>query len=291
LGKIKHLVCRCRLIPHESREILIVRLTAPVLFSFPARHHPLSSSESTFQTAFNTPAGLHPSLKVNITHSAPLTNAPKPSCALHTYLTLPSTLFIDRYPLSDSLFLRSHNLRALHALSGATDLEAPDYLTTAWGSAALFEIDTSDAELKGSKDFTFTIPLHMRYLPPVNGTKGLREVPVPDPVVFWACPAEEYGKFPSSPFDRTNLGYEGLFGPKTMFYHFTPEGGELVQTIKVPVLNLEGAWYVEWGTVIAVVIGSLLIGFPLLKVLFREFGERLGNAKAEVRRTEDKKKK
>jgi hypothetical protein len=265
--------------------------TAAVLFSFPSRHHPLPESAS-FSTAFNTPTGLHPTLKVTIPNAAPLSSPPKPSCVLHTYLTLPSTLFIDRYPLSDPLFLRSHNLKALHALSGATDLEAPDYLTPAWGSAALFEIDTSDAQVKGSKEFSFTIPLHLRYLPPVNDSDGLREVPVPDPLMFWACPAEEYGKFPSSPFDRVNLGYEGLFGPKTLFYHFTPASeNELVQRLQVPVLNLESAWYVEWGTVIAVLIGAVLVGFPLLKVLVREFGARLGNANEEVKKKDDKKKK
>ena len=265
--------------------------TAPVLFSFPSRHHPLSST-STFYTTFNTPTGLHPTLKVTIANAAPLSDPPKSTCALHTYLTLPSTLFIDRYPLSDTLSLRSHNLRALHALSGATDLEAPDYLTPAWGSAALFEIDTSDAELKDTQEFSFTIPLHLRYLPPVNGSDGIRETHVPDPVVFWACPAEEYGKFPSSPFDRINLGYEGLFGPKTMFYHFSPDakGEELVQLLQAPVLNLDGSWYVEWGTVIAVLVGAVLVGLPLLHVLFREFRERLGNAKEAAEREEAKKK-
>lgn len=229
-------------------------------------------------TSFNTPTGLHPTLKVTLPNPGSLATPPKGTCAIHTYLTLPSYLFIDRYPLSDALALRNHNLKALHSLSGATDLEAPDYLTPAWGSAALFEIDTSDAAVKGSKDFSFTVPLHLRYLSP--NANGSQEVPVPDPVVFWACPAEEYGKFPSSPFDRVNLGYEGLFGPKTLFYHFVPQAGssgELVQRVQVPVLDLSKAWYVEWGTVIAVLFGALLVGLPLVKVLFREFGERLAN--------------
>jgi hypothetical protein len=251
---------------------ITLSILAPVLFSFPSRHHP---SLSTFATAFDQPTGLHPTLRVTLPAAA-ASSPPSPPCHLHTYLTLPSTLFIDRYPLSDALFLRSHNLKALHALSGATDLEAPDYLTKTWGSDALFEVDTSTAQ--SGEDFEFTVPLHLRYLPPTNSTHGLRHTPVPDPVLFWACPAEEYGKFSSSPFERVNLGYDGLFGPKTLFYHVTPAPSsgerELVQRLSVPVLDLDQAWYVEWGTVAAVLFGALLVGLPLVRVLGREFGER-----------------
>jgi hypothetical protein len=184
-------------------------------------------------------------------------------------------------------------LRALHSLSGATDLEAPDYLTPQWGSAALFEVDTSSASLKGSKDFSFTIPLHLRYLSP--SSNGTREIVVPDPVLFWACPAEEYGKYAASPFERVNLGYEGLFGPKTIFYHFSPmssmPGGDLVQKVHVPVLDLGQAWYVEWGTVIAVLFGALLVGLPLMRVLFKDFTQRWQNFQASAKADASKKKK
>ncbi len=54
-----------------------------------------------------------------------------------------------------------------------------------------------------------------------------------------------------NPFDRVNLGYEGIFGPKTMFYHLSPSpaanasagdavGMEtLVKAVRVPVLNVD----------------------------------------------------
>ena len=125
--------------------------------------------------------------------------------------------------------------------------------------------------------------------PSENGT---RDTYVPDPVVFWACPAEEYGKFASSPFERVNLGYEGLFGPKTVFYHLTPqpavEGGELVQKVQVPVLDTSKAWYVEWGTVVAVLLGALLVGLPLVRVLAREFSQRLSDTQAQKTTTSKK---
>jgi hypothetical protein len=37
--------------------------------------------------------------------------------------------------------------------------------------------------------------------------------------VFWVCSAVEGSKFVSSPFDRINLGFEGLFGSRTLFYN------------------------------------------------------------------------
>ena len=54
-----------------------------------------------------------------------------------------------------------------------------------------------------------------------------------------------------------NLGYEGLFGPKTMFYHLSPEReGRLVNEISVPVLDSDKSSYVEAGTA-----GVVLLGF------------------------------
>ena len=73
--------------------------------------------------------------------------------------------------------------------------------------------------------------------------------------MFWACVADEGSKFPINPFDRVNLGYDGLFGPKTMFYHLSPEGGRLVGEISVPVLDTERSGFVEVGTVAGVMLG------------------------------------
>jgi len=78
----------------------------------------------------------------------------------------------------------------------------------------------------------------------------------------------------ASPFDRVNLGYEGLFGPKTMFYHVPPanssSGGRLVEEIQVPVLDLDQAWYVEWGTVVAVALGTLWVCWKLFGIVRRD---------------------
>ncbi|KAA8625874.1 PIG-X-domain-containing protein [Pyrenophora tritici-repentis] len=216
---------------------------------------------------------LHPTLTLTLptTHLTP----PAPSCKLHAHLTLPSYLFIDKYQFTDALFLASKNIKSLRSLSGATDLEAPDWVVEEWGSAALFQL---------AGTWNISIPLHLRYLPASH--TGYRTVPVPWPVVFWACHADSGAQHASNPFDRTHLGYEGLFGPKTRFLHVDPKpdvdakGQELirekllvgddwlVEFIKVPVLATGRSTWVEGGTV-----GIVLVAFVgLCWVLFGRRG-------------------
>lgn len=276
----------------------------PTLFSFPSRHHPLPSTahpvHPTYYTTFNQPTGLHPTLHLSFPRPRKTLTPPGPSCALHTYLTLPSTFFLDKYQFSDPLFLASHNLRTLRALAGATDLEAPDWIVPQWGSVALFELahpvphpdaedsesiaTKRDAESEDDPDFEVTIPLHLRYLSPAHNTSGLTNASLPWPAVFWACPAEEGTKMNTNPFDRTNIGYDGLFGNRAMFYHVPPakdggagEGG-LVETLQVPVLDLDRAWYVEYGTVAAVAVATVWLLVKLGAVVGRS---GFGRAKAE----------
>jgi hypothetical protein len=226
-------------IPTEAEELkysgILVQVgkddePSPVLFSFPARHH-LAPSEATFATSFDQPTGLHPTLRIALSSPPLLEGLPSKGCALHLYLTLPNAFFIDKYPLSDPLLLKQHNLKVLRALSGSTDLEAPAYLTEEWGSAALFEVATPfDPSTSTAKDdFSVTIPVHLRYQPPsLNFTHTI--VDIPAPALFWACPATDSGantgSLEASPFDRVNLGYDGLFGPRTLFYHLRPSSSQ-----------------------------------------------------------------
>ena len=75
----------------------------------------------------------------------------------------------------------------------------------------------------------------------------------------------------TNPFDRVNLGYDGVFGPRTMFYHLQPasSGKSLLEHIRVPVLDLQGPGmkWVESGTVMAVVLGFLWVCLNLLAVI------------------------
>ncbi|GAB7347821.1 hypothetical protein MBLNU459_g5358t1 [Dothideomycetes sp. NU459] len=253
---------------------------SPTLFSFPSRHHPLPPSSLTnYKTSFRQPTGLHPTLQ--LTFPAASLTPPAETCSLHAYLTLPKTLFVDRYQLSDPLFLASQNLISLRSLSGETDLEAPVWVIKRWGSAALLELavpaDPSAGAGAGSLDWEVSLPLHLRYLEPsslsssntstsdASGAKaGQRIAPVPWPAVFWACEAEEGLKMSVNPFDRVNLGYDGLFGPKTMFYHVPPaEGAQLIEEVSVPVLDLQQSRYVEIGTALVVLLGFAWVCWQL----------------------------
>lgn len=280
------------------------------LFSFPARHHPTAQ---TFTSSFLQPTGLHPTLQLDITWSEPPLE--DRACALHAHLTLPRAMFADKYQLSDPLFLASKNLSALHYISTPVDLEAPAYAMSLWGSSVLLELappapgssaSSSSANQKREGGFTSQIPLHLRYLPPASNFSGLSDLEIPFPVVFWACTADEGSKFPINPFDKVNLGYDGLFGPRTLFYHLSPSlplGGELgreggvggkggvgngrlVNILTVPVLDLDRSGYVESATAVGVLVGFMWVCWCLLGVARRrgygsgnESGRRVGAVK------------
>lgn len=243
----------------------------PTLFSFPSRHHPLLRQQnSTYATSFVLPTGLHPTLRLRFPS---ILSPPLPSCALHTYITFPSYIFPDKYQLASANLLASKNLHAIRSLAGETDLEAPDWVIQRWGSSMLMEL--APPTRSESSDFTAwnaDIPLHLRYLTPNGG--GQSDIQMPWPVVFWACPAEEGTRMNTNPFDRMSLGYEGLFGPRTMFHHLTPqparEHGSLVELLQVPVLDVKQVEYVEMGTMIAIFLGTLWLVAKLIRIFSYE---------------------
>ncbi|TAQ85885.1 hypothetical protein B7494_g5797 [Chlorociboria aeruginascens] len=245
---------------------------SPTLFSFPSRHHPLSS---TFKSTLLLPTGLHPTLQLEITSNTPPMD--DRSCSMHAHLTLPRSIFADKYQFRDSLFLASKNLSALHYITSPVDLEAPEYAISQWGSSVLLELAPPSPPTNSK--FTTEIPLHLRYLAPRNGTSGLTNLELPYPVVFWACTAVEGSKFPMNPFDRINLGYEGLFGPRTMFYHVSPDAGRkrLVNEIAMPVADLDKSQYVEIGTAAVVAVGFLWVLWCLVGVFRRSGYGRVKN--------------
>ncbi|KAK2765970.1 protease B nonderepressible form [Arachnomyces sp. PD_36] len=255
----------------------------PTLFSFPSRHHPLPRP-SKYTTSFPPPTGLHPTMKLSFPPSSlqPPTPPPDYTCALHTHLTLPSSLFADKYQLSttDPLFLNSHNLLSLRSIAGETDLEAPDWVVPRWGSSLLLELATPEPSPDAlDQQWDVTIPLHLRYLHP--SPQGTRPISIPWPTVFWACTTDDEVEPNPNPFDRRHLGYDPQFGPRTLFYHFNPDATtpsqDLVEEIHVPVLKIEDgqegilqARRIELGTVLVVVLGFVWVLWKLGVVLGRE---------------------
>jgi hypothetical protein len=250
---------------------------SPTLFSFPSRHH---NTAQSFSSTFLSPTGLHPTLQMKISGSKPPVE--DRSCRIHAYLTLPGEVFVDKYQFSDSLYLSSKNLAKLHYITSPVDLEAPAYTLPLWGSSVLLELAPPAGS---SSQWTAEIPTHLRYLLPNSNSSGIAKTEVPIPAVFWACTAEEGSKFTVNPFDRSNLGYDGLFGPRTLFYHLSPNfsaDGRLVNALQVPVLDLDKSKYVEVGTGVAIVIGFAWVMWCLFTVLMGS-GYQSGSGRAKAK--------
>ncbi|KAL1608270.1 protease B nonderepressible form [Paraconiothyrium brasiliense] len=237
----------------------------PTRFQTPTRHYPLSYP-LTYMSRFAHPTGLHPTLELSFP-SAQLI-PPDETCKLYTHLTLPSYLFIDKYQFNDPLFLSSHLLASLLYVTGATDLEAPEWVVSRWGSTALFRLVSPKEFPEDIKEqeWTVTIPLHLRYLPVASSSHT--RVPVPWPVVFWACDAEQDSS--GNPFDRKNLGYDSAFAKEKRFMHVPPNEsgngtGNLVNWIDVPVLDSRAADWVEMGTIGVVIVAFLGLCWVLFK--------------------------
>ena len=254
----------------------------PTLFNFPSRHHQLpSTKQSTYHSEFISPIGLHPKLCLNFHGQV---NKPSTSCSLHVYLTLPSSLFVDKYQLSSSNFLASNNLRAVRALSGETDLEAPGWAVSRWGSALLLEL-APPTFTNGMWSAEF--PLHLRYLQSNDSKEAepsadAATATIPWPVVFWACPAEAGNRMSTNPFDRVNLGFDGFFGPKTIFHHLIPlSNSSLFQELSVPILPCHHTLFVERVTVSIIVLGFLAACWTLFLSWWRMSKSNLWSGRQE----------
>ena len=222
---------------------------SPTVFSVPSRHRHL---DATFSAKFLAPTGLHPTLQLRLGSSKP--PAEDSFCAIHAYFTLPKPIFADKYQLADNIFLASKNLTSLRHISSPVDLEAPAYKIDTWGSSVLLELSPPTSNSGGP--WTAEVPLHFRYMEPTAG--GYADIQVPYPAVFWACAAEEGTKFPNNPFDRVNTGYDALFGPRTVFWHVSPQpetGNRLVNAAQIPVLDTKYADWIAPGTAAVVLLG------------------------------------
>lgn len=254
----------------------------PTMFLTPSRHHVAQeqSARQTFSVKFDEPTGLHPKMRITFPSSLsrPEATSGDASCALHAYFTLPSAIFVDEYAFpttdNDPLFTEAHNIARLRSISGERDLEVPDYVVERWGSAMLLELATPSHIAGSTHPWEVTIPLHLRYLGPLDG--GQREVEVPWPVVFWACTTDEGTKFSTNPFDRVNLGYDGLFGSRVMFYHLEPKpqnNATLMEMINVPVLDTTKTSFdtIELLTLLLVAGGFLWLATKVIRDIFWDF--------------------
>ncbi|KAJ3524901.1 hypothetical protein NM208_g11867 [Fusarium decemcellulare] len=237
---------------------------SPAMFTFPSRHR---QSASIFTSKFLSPTGLHPTLQLSL--SSNQYPASEGQCAPYAFLTLPKTIFADRYQLGDELFLASKNLAASRYTTLPVDLEAPAYTTETWGSSVLLELAPPDPSQ--DQPWNAEVPLHLRYLKP--SASGEVDIEIPYPAVFWACSSG--GEPLENPFDRLHVGYDKLFAQNTIFWHVAPQpesGSRLMSLVTVPVLKEEGAQWISSGTTAAVALGFAWVLWKLFSVVMQSGG-------------------
>ncbi len=239
----------------------------PVMFSFSSRHH---SHPPTYSSDWIEPMGLHPSLGLKIANAIP----PKAEeCKLYAHLSLPRTVFADRYQLQDEIFMTSKNLSQLTWMSKPVDLEAPEYTTAVWGSSVVLEL--APPQQNTWEAWSAEIPLHLRYLRP-NGS-GYSSAIIPQPQLFWGCEGDAEHLAGRNPFARQGLTIESQVPEKNIFFHLSrAEGEDGYKTISVPVLNTKYEREIEIGTSIAIALG---FGWVLWKCfgVWRERGYGSGS--------------
>lgn len=153
---------------------------------------------SSYSARFGTEGGLHPSLLINVTHSAT-----DPPCDLYTFVDLPPTFIVDEYQLQR--LNRAGRLARLDTGDGASfdlvhveghvDLEAPAWRTGP--SNVLLRLGRTKTRRRRRQSTpaweVYDIPLHLRYqAPPCSEASldhpGYLSLNVSTPIVSWACP-------------------------------------------------------------------------------------------------------
>lgn len=260
---------------------------SPTRFAFTPKHR---RADGFFASEILPHTGFHPVLQLKLKLSIPPVDSN--NCILYAYLSLPKYIFGDRYQLLDPLFLQANNISKLHFISGAAELEAPNYSLSNWGSSLLFQLAPHTQSLEYKAAFlqdiwAAEIPLHFRYLQP--NTRGYEKIIVPQPIVFWACPLASNTSIRKNPFELSHIEYNGLFDQRTIFWHVDPieimeslNHTSLFHTITVPVAFISQTNLVGIVTIIIVFLGLIWITYNLHKACFPSKTE-LGEGKAIVK--------
>lgn len=193
---------------------------------------------------FQMPLGLHPTVKVSDIDY----NPPGDNCKLFWVSTVDKRLIFDKYQYDEKRF-------KLLQSWGETDLEAPVWKVTQFGSIQFLEVLS-----KTGLEMTY----HSRYIEPSSdgGTSFLT------PQLFYACNSSELIEdnelIESNPFDSYGLGYESFFDKDTIFFHFNNEPNSLF--FNIPSVDVETFDKVQLTTLSVVAIGTLYLLYKLFRV-------------------------
>lgn len=126
-----------------------------------------------------------------------------PGCSSFILYTLPPSIIVDRYELSDR--------NITFELWGESNLELP-----------VFAVEQSDVTLLLSampaaphlQEVVVDVPIHVRYGPPLSRYAHYQSIEIPPPMCFWACPGSgTLNRFRNSPLLLTPFQWIHRFAP------------------------------------------------------------------------------
>ncbi|KAL4074612.1 PIG-X [Scleroderma yunnanense] len=187
--------------------------------------------------ALSPSRGFHSTLSTRIA----LNDAP-PGCSTLVLYTLPPSIIVDRYELSDR--------DIAFELWGESNLELPVFAVNQSDVVLLLDVKPAS----NLQEAVVDVPVHVRYGPPHSGDTH-QSIEVPPPMCFWACPRSVDA---SSPFTPSPLiDSSNMLRP---FGHFlVPETAPLLSAAKleIPVGSVHDLPLVEAGTATVVVLAFL----------------------------------
>ncbi|KIM57639.1 hypothetical protein SCLCIDRAFT_1219329 [Scleroderma citrinum Foug A] len=167
-----------------------------------------------------------------------------PGCSSFILYTLPPSIIVDRYELSDR--------NITFELWGESNLELP-----------VFAVEQSDVTLLLSampaaphlQEVVVDVPIHVRYGPPLSSYTHYQSIEIPPPMCFWACPGfvdPSFRSTSSPPVERSEM-------LRRFAYFLVPETAPLLAAAKleIPLGSLHDLPLVEAGTATVVLVAFL----------------------------------
>lgn len=211
--------------------------------------HTANYQGSLVDYEFETPIGLHPTLKIK--GLAQAANKPYDNCELFLYSNIENSLIFDKFQYDEK------TLQLVNTW-GDNDLELPRYKIQQYGSIQLFQVD---------KLQDFEIKYHSRYLEVGNETN--EKFTFLAPSFFWACDSQlnlkDSEMIAKNPFDSYSLGYESFFESSTNFYHL--RNNQTLLEYKIPRGSESDFENIQLITLSAVVLGTLFLLYKITRSL------------------------
>jgi len=207
---------------------------------------------------YNLSSVLHPSYGYHPVSTTTLLIPSLENCTFHLLYTLPPSVFVDKYELEN--YRHSYSFHYW----GTSNLEYPVFAVELSASTLLLNVKRSDGMIQ------IDLPLHLRYgwpAPPSSKT-GYVSIKVKKPTCFVSCPPSVNSSLlHASPSQlQEQVGQLLTKNSTQLVTTIVPQNGD---TLRVPVGNLGDLAYVEYGTVLTVLVLFCYLACLTIKVAER----------------------